>query len=225
MHVADLTKAEHLHHAYIVVGDPRAGSGQVVALLEKRGVATKGNPDLLKFDYSEMGVDDARTLASYAFLKSVGAGKYFIITFDRANDAAQNALLKVVEEAPGNTHFFFCTETLGGILSTLQSRCIAVRGDASKTDPEASPLGAGFLKAGYAERLSQVEKLVAASQKTQDRGPVRAFVRSLIAEAHMAHTTPAALRTLLQAERHLRLSGASPKLILSHLAVTLDPIP
>ncbi len=223
MRVADLERADHLHHAYIVTGEGAAPA--VSLMLITRGVTLTGNPDVLQLQYGDMGVDDARSIASYAFLKSVGEGKYFIISFDKAGDGAQNALLKVVEEAPGNTHFFFCTQSLGGILPTLRSRCIAVRGDASKTDPEASPLGAAeFLASGYADRLAKVDKLVSAAQKSQDRAPIRAFVRDLLVAAHTAHTTPSGLRTLVEADRYLALSGSSPKVVLSHLAVVLPSL-
>lgn len=217
MNVSELVKADHLHHAYIVKGGT---SDEVTAMLEKRGVDIKGNADVLTFRYAEMLVDDARSVASYAFLKSVGESKYFILSFDRANDAAQNALLKVVEEAPGKTVFFFCVQSEGGLLATLRSRCVSVRGsavvDESDTDDAKE-----FLELPYPERLVQVDKLVAASQKAQDRTGVRAFVRSLVTEAHAAKLAPNSLRALLNADRYLRLSGSSPKVVLSHLAVAL----
>lgn len=217
MEVKDLAKADHLHHAYIVEGgEPSA----ILAMLEARGVAVYRSADILQLTYGEMGVDDARSIAGYAFLKSVGESKYFIISFDKATDAAQNALLKVVEEAPGNTIFFFCVQSEGHLLPTLRSRCVSVQAEGSTQRAEGSD-AKEFLKHSYVDRLAMVDKLVASAQKSQDRTPIRTFVRSLLHEAHTAHTTPKALRAILDADHYLRLSGSSPKIVLSHLAVSL----
>ncbi len=50
---------------------------------------------------------------------------YFILLgIDTATSAAQNALLKLVEEPPPHTQFLLVTKTLDAILPTIQSRCI-----------------------------------------------------------------------------------------------------
>jgi hypothetical protein len=224
MKVAELSKIDHLHHAYIVSGEN--GAHEVLEMLKKRGVEVKTNADVLQLTYSEMLVDDARSIASYAFLKSVGESKYFIITFSRANDAAQNALLKVVEEAPGNTIFFFCVEALGHLLPTLRSRCVSVTAgdevDPSTGSGQASIEEAqAFIKKSYADRLTFVDKLIAQAKKDDDKTHMRAFVRELVIVGHTAKLAPTKMRDLLNAESYLRLQGASPKSILSHLAIVL----
>lgn len=226
MKVGELAKIEHLHHAYIVAG-PSTGSGQaspageVLEMLKKRGVEVKTNADVLQLTYSELLVDDARSIASYAFLKSVGESKYFIITFSRANDAAQNALLKVVEEAPGNTIFFFCVDAVGHLLATVRSRCVAVSSSKDKEQRDEAEEALTFLKKSYADRLTFVDKLIAQAKKYDDKTHLRAFVRELVLVAHSAKVPPTKMRDLLNAEGYLRLQGASPKSILSHLAVVL----
>lgn len=225
MKVGDLARADHLHHAYIVTGGAEAAVTEVKAMLVARKVVLRGNADVLELKYSDLAVDDARTIARYAFLKSVSDHKYFIIQFDKANDAAQNALLKVVEEAPGNTIFFFCTESLGYVLPTLRSRAVAVTTSNARdegTEERADALE--FLNLSYADRLAKVEKMIAAATRNEDRAPLRNFVRSLTDAAHQKHLPPAALRTLLDADRYLRLNGSSPKVVLSHVAVTLPVI-
>jgi hypothetical protein len=185
-------------------------AGAVLALLAQRGVTVTQNPDVLRMTYTELSVDDARTLASYAFLKSIGESKYFIVTFDRAGGEAQNALLKVVEEAPGGTIFFFCTPTAGTLLPTLRSRCIELGShDTTVTNGDAI----AFLKLSYPDRLALVEKLVTAAQKAGDRTEIREFARRLVA-AHPSRAT-------LDAVQFLEQNGTSPKLVLSHLAVSL----
>jgi hypothetical protein len=208
MQLSDLKAVTDLHHAYIT----DATQADVLAVLASRGVSVHGNPDVLTFTIGELAVDDARQISTYAQLKSVSGAKYFIVVFSRAGVEAQNALLKVVEEAPGNTHFFFCTQNTGALLPTLRSRCIAVSAEyrvESSEREEASE----FLTLSYAERLSKIEKLVTAAQRSGDRTHVRAFARALVEVAPRRET--------LDAARYLEQNGSSPKLILSHLAVSL----
>lgn len=181
----------------------------VLKELGQRGVSVAGNPDVMVLTYTEFSVDDARQVTTYAFLKSVSDAKYFVISFDRAGVEAQNALLKVVEEAPGNSNFFFCTPNTGSIIPTLRSRCIVVGGTRDEVTDEAKT----FLALSYAERLAQVEKMVTAAQRSGDRTPLRAFARALV------HAHPS--RETLVAARYLEQNGASPKLVFSHLAVAL----
>lgn len=203
-----------LHHAYIIVGGEPS---TVLEALGVRGVTTSGNPDVLTFAFSDLLVDDARALVERAFLKSVGDAKYFVISFSRAGLEAQNALLKVVEEAPGNTHFFFCVQNVGAVIPTLRSRCVVLTSDVDRTsDVPGTPDVRDFLKASYADRLSRIEKIVTAAQRSGDRSAIRDFVRNLV----IAHPS----RETLTAARYLELNGSSPKLVLSHLAVALPQV-
>ena len=43
------------------------------------------------------------------------------------NESAQNALLKTIEEPPGNVYFIFVTDSPGGLLDTVVSRCTGVK--------------------------------------------------------------------------------------------------
>lgn len=196
------------HHAYIT----KQSSSDVVADLVKSGVHVVGNPDVLQLSYAEVSVDDSRMISTYAFLKPIGDKKYIVISFDRAGVEAQNALLKVVEEAPGNTIFYFCTPQPGALIPTLRSRCVAISSESRVQRSEIDD-AKEFLKLGFAERLALVEKLVTTAQKAGDRTSVREFARSLV----VVHPS----RATLDAVRYLDQNGSSPKLVLSHLAVSL----
>lgn len=183
--------------------------------LSARGVDVTRNPDVLCSTYGELSVDDARAIAQYASLKAVAGAKYLILAFDRIGVEAQNALLKVVEEAPGGSHFYLCTPHPGALIPTLRSRCIVETLSSTRVPDEREDV-ATFLSSGYADRLSRVEKMVTALQRTQDRSEVRAFVRALV------RAQPC--RTTLDAARYLEQHGSSPKLVLSHLAVVLPQV-
>ncbi len=220
MKVDELSRLKELHHAYIVSGSLEQGAEEVSGVLDARGVETKRNPDVLQLSFQELGVYDARAIASFASLKAISEAKYIIVSFGRATTEAQNALLKVVEESPGNSIFFFCVDSAGHLLPTLRSRCITL--DTGNRKPETgSEEAKEFLKESYADRLKRVEKIVQRITRTQERAPVRAFVRELISIAHEENANAKTLRDLLDADRYLRLQGSSPKSVLGHLAVTL----
>lgn len=218
MDISELEDVKDLHHAYLVVG---GGSEDVLKLLKKRGVETAGNADVLSLSFSELLVDDVRdTVLPFASLAPVGGRKYVILSFSRANDQAQNALLKGAEEGIGKTVFFFCVDSQGHVLPTLKSRCIVVSAGSAKTD-EKNEDAEAFAKAGFEKRLSSVEKMTGYISKTQDRAPVRAFVKGLMEHYHRAGAPARTLRELMDADRYLRMQGGSAKAVLSHLAVSL----
>lgn len=67
-------------------------------------------------------------LAEFLRLKpSEDAPRFIIINpADGMNNNTQNALLKMLEEPPENTHFFLLTTQMGRLLPTIRSRCLAV---------------------------------------------------------------------------------------------------
>ncbi|MBX9765087.1 hypothetical protein K2X83_00395, partial [Patescibacteria group bacterium] len=192
----------------------------VVAALRARGISVSGNPDAYEFSGSEFGVDDARAVSSFASLKPYGDAKYFLLSVSRATAEAQNALLKVIEEAPGHSVFFFIVESSGHLLPTIRSRCVQISGEQPAVE-ENSEEALQFLKDSYEARLSVVEKITGYISKTQDRAPSRSFVRSLLRFAKEKKYPPHNMRDLLDADRYLRMQGGSAKAVLSHLAVSL----
>lgn len=221
MKIEELKKIDHLHHAYIVSGSAEHGVEEVLALLLGRGVKTKGNPDVLALSFPELLVDNVRdSLLPFASLKPLEEQKYLIVSFSRANDAAQNALLKAIEESLGHTIFFFCVDSAGHLLGTVRSRCITVESEKVKVESK-NEEAEEFLKETYEKRLVRVDKMAAYVSKTQDRAPVRAFVKDLISLVHNSKADIRTLRDLLDADRYLRLQGSSVKAVLGHLAVSL----
>ncbi len=223
MNVSELGSVASLHHAYLVVGDAEWGKKATLAMLEARGIETRGNPDVFVLSFVDLLVDDVRdSMLPFAALKPLGARKYLVVSFSRANDSSQNALLKAVEESLGRTTFFFSVDAAGHMLPTLRSRCITVSaGEGGKGDVEKSDEAESFLKAGFAKRLAAVEKMTAYISKTQDRAPVRAFMKELLIISEKKKLSARALRDIVDASRYLRQQGSSAKAVLGHLAVSL----
>ncbi len=87
------------------------------------------HPDLLLVGLlpgkREIGVDQARHLKRFVQMHAVAAQRKTAIIDDaeRLSVAAQNALLKTLEEPPGQALVILVTAGLGALLPTVRSRC------------------------------------------------------------------------------------------------------
>ena len=70
-------------------------------------------------------VDQVRALRSDAYVRpNEGQRKVYVLEgADRMNSAAQNAMLKLLEEGPEYAAFLLLAENGGGVLQTVRSRC------------------------------------------------------------------------------------------------------
>ena len=131
-----------------------------------RQVAAGTHPDLLAIGApdrakketrrKEIGVDQARELKRFAQLHAVAARcKMAIIDdADRLSLAAQNALLKTLEEPPGQALLVLVTASPGALLSTVRSRCQRVLCRPLSDDEVRAVLTAGGLGADVAAALA-----------------------------------------------------------------------
>lgn len=135
-------------HAYMFVGEKHAGKMMLAKtfaaalLCEEGGIEPCGkcqscsqtksgnNPDIRYVTHEKtatISVDDIREqIVNDAFLRPY-AGKYKVYIIDEAekmNAAAQNALLKTIEEPPTYVVVILLTANAEVILDTIRSRCV-----------------------------------------------------------------------------------------------------
>ena len=150
--LARLASGDRLAHAYIFVGPSGVGK-RTAALNFAKAINCAGTPDerpcdacvsckkidsgnhpdvfILKPDKADapIKIDSIRSLTRSAYLKAYEARrKVFII--DNASsmtDEAQNALLKTLEEPPPDCTIILISESMNGLLTTIQSRAQPVR--------------------------------------------------------------------------------------------------
>lgn len=132
--------AKRLTAAYLCEGDrPPCGACRAC-----RKVSADTHPDVSRTapapDKREIAVDQIRSLRADAYIRpNEGRRKVYIIDpADAMNPAAQNALLKVLEEGPSYAAFLLLAERPGLLLDTVRSRCelLALPPEASRSDPE-----------------------------------------------------------------------------------------
>jgi DNA polymerase III delta' subunit len=109
-----------------------------------RQVAAESHPDVMFISLpkgkKEIGVELARNLKRFVHLRAVaGAIKVAVIDdADHLSIAAQNALLKTLEEPPGHALIMLIAASPGALLPTVRSRCqrvaMAPLGDAEMRD-------------------------------------------------------------------------------------------
>jgi len=201
---------QHLHHAYLLVGDREAAEEAVLSLFEVNGEKLVGSPDFFVFREALLGVDDARKLSEQAMRHAFTGRKVFLLSPEKVSLEAQNALLKTFEEPIANTHFFLVLREESLVLPTLLSRMQKVIVQGNALDKVAGE----FLKLGIKDRLNFVKKFV---EKEQN---LSAFLDQLLLELRKRGETKR-----MEAVYKLRLlsddRGTSPRLILEHLALVL----
>ncbi len=137
---------DRLAHAMLFVGPPGIGKAVVARSLAARVLCSGATPPCGECDRcrqveagshpdvrfvavsegkKEIGVDTARDIKSFIQLRGVGgAGKVVVIDdADRLSIAAQNALLKTLEEPPGRALLMLVSGNPGELLPTVRSRC------------------------------------------------------------------------------------------------------
>ena len=158
-----------LSHAYLITGgsgDSRAALlGRLTAAYLCEGgrppcgvcracrkAAAGTHPDVLRtappLDKQEIGVDQIRALRADAYIRpNEGKRKVYLIDpADAMNPAAQNALLKVLEEGPAYAAFLLSAAQPGRLLDTVRSRCelLALPPEEARPDPELERQAAGL---------------------------------------------------------------------------------
>ncbi|MEG1499447.1 MAG: DNA polymerase III subunit delta' C-terminal domain-containing protein [Clostridia bacterium] len=91
-------------------------------------VLKKSHPDVFFIKGDKFLTENAMQISDNAFKSPmIAACKVFVIVgFENATVAAQNKLLKIIEEPPKDTYFLFCSINLEKVLPTIKSRCKSV---------------------------------------------------------------------------------------------------
>ena len=131
---------QRLTAAYLCEGDKPPCGGCRACRKASAGIHPDASRTVPAPDKREIGVDQIRALRADAYIRpNEGRRKVYVITpADAMNPAAQNALLKVLEEGPGYAAFLLDAARPGKLLDTVCSRCelLALPPEEERAGPE-----------------------------------------------------------------------------------------
>lgn len=207
---------ETLAHAHILIGSIETSKKELNSFWESVVDASLSSPEKVEFHFDSLGVAESRLLkTSQAGRSLVGGHRFFIISFDEITIAAQNALLKVLEEPASQAIFFILTNTLEKLLPTVISRCQVIKQLPSETDVSLTKLVDEFIRSSSGQRLDLIEKYF--NNKGDDsRINWRNFLDIL-----EIRVNPLTAEKVWQNRRWLDLSGFPLSFITTHLAISL----
>ncbi|MBI5003600.1 hypothetical protein HZC00_00690 [Candidatus Kaiserbacteria bacterium] len=210
------------------------GIDGVLAYLKQEGTAVSGNPDVYIRMYGQFGIDDAHDLTARAVGRATGArGRTFVISASGMTTEAQNALLKTIEDPPGDARFFFIIPSPETLLATVRSRAqMHSFDDTDQADGEAARNAAAFLAALPAQRLDLLKPLLekgdddpsrrgGAEAGKRDVGAMIAFLSSLeVALSSFPHQkSREGLHAIYHARKYMGDKGALVKPLLESVAL------
>lgn len=198
------------HHAVCYVGESQARS-------ELAHYFESTNPDVHVLTFGELGIADARELARRSSMTPLSAPQQvFLVTCKGLTHEAQNALLKLFEEPSPRTQFYVMVPQKGLLLPTLQSRLMII--EAPQTEQALENVAyQTFKNASLGERL----EIVAEISKTNDSERIEAILLGVEREVVGRDVNSALQQTLMTVREHIARRGASKKMLLESLALTL----
>ena len=200
------------HHALLCVGTHEECLAQI-PLSERTGI------DAEVIHSEQLEIAEARALCERAGTRPIaGLKRRFIISCEQLSHETQNALLKLFEDPPATAQFYIIVPRLSVLLPTLRSRLhLFYEAEATgNTDEETI----AFLSASYRDRLLQIATLA----KDKDQKAMRDLVRGIektTAKRLYEDSDSAYASDVLLASRYSETRGASHKMLLEHLALSV----
>lgn len=175
--------------------------------------------------YDNFGIKDARVLIDLQNEKTEKMSVY-IIAFTTITAEAQNALLKALEEPRPNKTFFFIVANLKNLVPALQSRTYVLYDESEKTITETKIDVNTFINEDVQKRFEMIK--AATDKKLKDdeklsKTDVVQFLNNLELHFHQKKNMTV-LRKIAAARNYMHAKGASRKMILEDLAMTIDLI-
>lgn len=148
-HLQTAIEQQKISHAYIFNGEKGCGKHMLATIFakalqcEKKGknpcgvcksciqAASSNHPDIISVmhEKASIGIDDIRIQVNQNIAIKPYSNKYKIYIIpeaDKMTEAAQNALLKTIEEPPQYAVILLLAENINRLLPTILSRCIVL---------------------------------------------------------------------------------------------------
>lgn len=178
--VSDDISAGRFVHACIIEGPPKSGKLTLARAIAAELSGSEGAADKIlrgisadvheishKNGRKTIGVEAVREIRSSAFVVANDSDiKAYIIRYaDTMTVAAQNAILKLLEEPPKNVYFMLLVENAASLLATVRSRAPVLRMQVFTTDEMREYLVANNVRAAELDKSTpdELSRIIARS--------------------------------------------------------------
>lgn len=211
----------------------RGGPGdmpRLLAHLQESGVETQGNPDLFVSTNRSFGIEDAHDIAARARTRALRGRRVFAIAASTYTTEAQNALLKTLEEAPGDALFAILAPSPELLLVTVRSRAQLLPLDTGAPVSVSPVDGAAFCNAPPPKRIELLKPLLEKDDDDRyDLAPIMAFLADIerifaerLAQPASARAARTSLEAIYRARGYLTDRGALVKALLESVALLCE---
>jgi hypothetical protein len=186
-----LKKGDNLHHFNIIENGTEKEIKKTCSKI--LSFESQANPNYFYKKYDTFLIDDARELTLIQNRKhKVGESAIFVLQCGSINVAAQNALLKIFEEARTGTYYFLLLPQSNILLPTFLSRAVVFSGDFESIE-NSNAVSGQFEFPNYtelnampiAERMKLVTKWLDQYKKEKiQKSDMKNFLNSLKKEIH-----------------------------------------
>lgn len=202
------------HHAIVCIADTLEDS----AVPDKYRTQTS---DISHIVLDRFSIDDARQLSIDALQKPLDSEhRVFILITKKLPEESQNALLKLFEEPSEQTRFYLVLPQEGMLIPTLRSR-VLVEDSFVENEDNTNEVFTTFLSSSYADRLLTIVDIT----KKKDLSSMEDIVKGveLYLDAQPLKNRQL-LATVLFVREYIKTPGASTKMLLEELALSLPVI-
>jgi len=219
---------ENLHHAYLLVGDIKEIRAHLSKWFLTHGIETTSNQNFFEISRSTLLIDDAREIKVFISEKSIDNDyKFVVISTEYFSHPSQHALLKTLEEPGENTTIFILVPQRHLVLPTIHSRVIEMGLSDLEGSSFVSELPAQkFAIANPGERMKIVDEFISNHKNDENNSIIKREVSQLVIELEKLwnkgkRRDGQKLKEIWFVKKYLQNQGASVKMLLEYLAVTL----
>lgn len=174
----------------------------------------KESVDVRHIVVDSFGIGEARSLLSLSSQTAWGENDHtFVIATSKITLEAQNALLKLFEDPPSRTVFYLVIPQESLLIPTLRSRFVSAEVSTNNTEDDSASAD-DFIKMSLGERMDYI-----AEKNKKDPKSLEELVVSLGSEKDKL--SPKARKALLLVDKYVYNQGASRKMLLEELALSL----
>jgi len=202
------------HHAYLLrVEDAKPETSQAF-------VSSLQIEEVNYVTLDSFGIGDVRTLTAQAFVRpQVGDTQVIVVTTSTITVEAQQALLKILEEPPVSTIFVFCLPKTLYLLPTLLSRFFDVTSLENLEIPKENKTLDEFCTLRIADRITEITNRLGKKDLVWVDEIKACLLQKLVNDSKVL--APEKLTLLFFVAEHLQTRGASNKLLLEEMALSL----